>query len=64
MKIHGDDVVRTSAGQEVSDERARLSNPLAVADLGLKGRRLRRRLSREAVDDRAAVEVGRLVRLV
>lgn len=42
-------MVGTRARQQIGDERARLSNPLAVADHGLKGRRLRRRLSRETV---------------
>jgi hypothetical protein len=70
MEIHRDDVVRARAGEEIGNQRAGLRNPLAVADLGLKGRRLRSRLSREAVDDgpaagaRLGAEVGALVRLV
>jgi hypothetical protein len=48
-------MVRAGAGEQISNERAGLGNPLAVPDLGLKGGRFRGRRSREAVDDRASV---------
>ena len=71
MEIHSNNVVRSSAGEQIRDQRARLGHPLPVADHGLKGRGLRRRLTREARIDRAAMgavfwgaEVAGLVRLV
>jgi hypothetical protein len=44
MQIHSDNVVRTSAGQQIRDQRTRLSNPLPISDHGLKRRRLGGRL--------------------
>lgn len=67
MKIHGNNVIRSSAGKEVSNQRASLSYPLSVTDLGLKGWRLRGRLPHKTIDtvgaSRAvlAVEVCRFV---
>lgn len=69
MKIHSDYVVRTSASEQISNERAGLSNPLSVADLGLKGWRFRRVLPRDAIGDRStggpifAAKVTALIRL-
>jgi hypothetical protein len=69
MKIHSNDVVRASAGQEIGNERSSLSNPLAVPDLGLESWGLGGRLSRDAIDDGTAigtmlvVEVAILIRL-
>jgi hypothetical protein len=45
VEIHGDDMVRARAGEQISNQRAGLSDPLAVANLGLKGRWLRGRRS-------------------
>lgn len=45
MKVHSDNVVCASASEEVGDQGTGLSNPLSVANLGLKGRGLGGRLS-------------------
>lgn len=36
VKVHGDDVVRSSAGKQVCDEGTRLGNPLLVSRLWLE----------------------------
>jgi hypothetical protein len=69
VKIHGDDMVGASTCEQVRNQRARLRNPLPIADLRLKSRGLGgvRRLSRQAIDavgSMVTVEVGRLVRPV
>jgi len=55
VKIHSNYVVRTSAGQKVGNERTGLGNPLAIPNLGLESRWLGCGLSRETIDDGAAV---------
>jgi hypothetical protein len=40
VKIHGDDMVGASTCEQVRNQRARLRNPLPIADLRLKSRGL------------------------
>jgi hypothetical protein len=55
MKIHSDDMIRASAGEEVSYQCTSLSYPLTVSDLGLEGWWFGGQHSRETVGSRAAV---------
>jgi hypothetical protein len=71
MKIHGNDVVRASAGEEVSNQCTSLSNPLTVPDLGLEGWWFGGGHSRKTIASGAAIstmfmaiEVAILLRLV
>lgn len=59
MQVHRDDVVGTGACEEIGDQCAGLSNPLAVSHLGLESWGLGDRLCGNAVCAIGAVEVHR-----
>lgn len=64
MEVHSNDMVGASAREEVGDQCAGLSNPLAVANLGLESWRLGGGLCDDAGGAIGAIEVYRVLRLV